>query len=137
MMKQAINKIKNNKTLMGLVSAVFVLVLGVVLITVGKSLASNDSSILRNQTVDGLSFENAEISCESGVCTFTVDVYNENKEKYTLKDIDLEFKQSDDSVITLVGYIGESLESEEGRKLTASIDKNIEDSVGLEYKINK
>ena len=136
-MKEVINKIKKNKALMGLLSAVFVLVLGIVLITVGKSLASNDSSILRNQTVDGLSFENAAISCESGVCTFTVDVYNENKSKYTLKDIDIEFKQSDDSVITLVGYIGEELESEEGRKLTASIDKNIEDSVGLKYKINK
>ena len=136
-MKEVMNKIKKNKALMGLLSAVFVLVLGIVLITVGKSLASNDSSILRNQTVDGLSFENAAISCESGVCTFTVDVYNENKSKYTLKDIDLEFKQSDDSVITLVGYIGEELESEEGRKLTASIDKNIEDSVGLKYKINK
>ena len=136
-MKQIMNKIKNNKTLMGLVSAVFVLVVGVVLITVGKSLATTDSSILRNQTVDGLSFENANISCESGVCTFTVDVYNENKSTYALKDIDINFKQSDDSVITLVGYIGESLESEEGRKLTASIDKNIEDSIELEYKINK
>ena len=137
MMKQIMNEIKNNKTLMGLVSAVFVLVVGVVLITVGKSLATTDSSILRNQTVDGLSFENANISCESGVCTFTVDVYNENKEKYTLKDIDLNFKQSDDSIITLVGYIGSELESEEGRKITASIDKDIESSVDLEYKINK
>ena len=136
-MKEVMNKIKKNKALMGLLSAVFVLVLGIVLITVGKSLASGDSSILRNQTVDGLSFENAAISCESGVCTFTVDVYNENKSKYTLKNIDLDFKQSDNTVITLVGYIGEELESEEGRKLTASIDRNIEDSVGLEYKINK
>ena len=136
-MKEIMNRIMKNKMVMGLLSAVFVLVIGIVLITVGKSLASNDSSILRNQTVDGLSFENAAISCESGVCTFTVDVYNENKEKYTLKDIDLNFKQSDDTVITLIGYIGEELESEEGRKLTASIDKNIEDSVGLEYKINK
>ena len=136
-MSQIMNKIKSNKQLMGLVSAVFVLVVGVVLITVGKSLASNDTSILRNQTVDGLSFENANISCDSGVCTFTVDVYNENKDKYTLKDIDINFKQSDDSVITLVGYIGSELESEEGRKITASIDKDIESSIDLEYKINK
>ena len=136
-MKEAMNRIKKNKMLMGIASAVIVLVIGIVLITIGKSLASNDTSLLRTQVVDGLSFENAAISCESGVCTFTVDVYNENKDVYTLKDIDIKFKQTDDTVITLVGYIGEELQSEEGRKLTASIDKSIEDSVDLEYKINK
>ena len=136
-MKEAMNRIKKNKMLMGIASAVIVLVIGIVLITIGKSLASNDTSLLRTQVVDGLSFENAAISCESGVCTFTVDVYNENKSTYNLKYIDIEFKQPDNSVITLVGYIGESLDSEEGRKITASIDKNLEDSTGLEYKINK
>ena len=136
-MKQIMNKIKDNKQLMGLVSAVFVVVLGIVLITVGKSLSTSDSSVLRNQTVDGLSFENADISCNSGVCTFTVDVYNENKSTYTLKNIDLNFKQEDNSVLTLVGYIGETLESDEGRKLTASIDRDISNSTNLEYKINK
>ena len=136
-MRQVIEKLKSNKNLMGLLSAVLVVLIGIVLITVGKSLASVDSSVLRNQVVDGLSFENAELACEAGVCTFTVDVYNENKSTYSLKTIDIDFKQSDNSVITLVGYIGESLESEEGRKMTASIDKNIEDSTNLEYKINK
>ena len=136
-MRQVIDKIKNNKNLMGLLSAVLVVLVGIVLITVGKSLASVNSSILRNQVVEGLSFENAALVCETGVCTFTVDVYNENKSTYNLKYIDIEFKQPDNSVITLVGYIGESLDSEEGRKITASIDKNLEDSTGLEYKINK
>ena len=136
-MKEMIGKIKKNKALMGLVSAVFVIVLGIVLITVGKSIATQDSSILRNQTVDGLSFENADISCNSGVCTFTVDVYNENKSTYSLKSININFKQSNNATITLVGYIGTSLESEEGRKLTASVDRDILESTGLEYKINK
>ena len=115
-MKETMHRIKNNKMVVGIASAEFVLVIGIVLITVGKSLASGDTSLLRTQVIDGLSFENAAISCESGVCTFTVDVYNENKEKYTLTDIDLKFKQPDDTVITLVGYIGNELESEEGRK---------------------
>ena len=136
-MKETMNRIMKNKMVMGIASAVIVLVVGIVLITIGKSLASGDTSLLRTQVIDGLSFENAAISCESGVCTFTVDVYNENKEKYTLTDIDLKFKQPDDTVITLVGYIGNELESEEGRKLTASIDKDLESSVDLEYKINK
>ena len=136
-MKQIMNKIKSNKNLMGLLSAVLVVMIGIVLITVGKSLATVNSSVLRNQVVDGLSFENAELVCEAGVCTFTVDVYNENKSTYNLKYIDIDFKQSDNSVITLVGYIGESLETEEGRKITASIDKDLEDSTNVEYRINK
>ena len=134
---QIMDKLKKNKQLVGLVGAVFVIVIALILITVGKSLADKDSSILRNQTKDGLSFENAEILCENGKCTFTVDVFNENKTTYTLKDIDIKFTKSDGKIISLVGYIGDSLESEEGRKITASIDEDIESSTSLEYIINK
>ena len=124
---------KKNIKILGLLSLIIV---GVVAIVVGRSLASSDTSILRNQVVDGLSFENAKLECNE-ICTFEVDIYNENKETYNLKSIDLKFKQSDDSVITLTGYVGESLESDEGRKITASIDKDITSSVDLEYIINK
>ena len=130
------DKFKNNKQLIGLISITFVVVIAIVLIVVGKSLASVDSSILRNQKVDGLSFENGELVCETGICTFTVDVYNENQDTYRLKSININFKQEDNSVVTLVGYIGEILETEEGRKVTASIDKDISNSVDLKYSIN-
>ena len=127
---------QNKKMIFGLVGLLSVLIIVGIVIVIGNTLASNDSSVLRKQTVEGITFENGEITCDE-VCTYTVDVYNENKETYSMKNISMNFKQEDDSVITLTGYIGESLESDEGRKITASIDKDISKSVDLEYVINK
>ena len=127
---------QNKKMIIGLVTLLSVLIVVAIVIVIGNTVATTDTSVLRNQTVDGLTFENGNIEC-TDICTYTVDVYNENKETYNLKTINMNFKQEDDSVVTLVGYIGESLESDEGRKITASIDKDISSSVDLEYVINK
>ena len=126
-----------SKEIKGLIGALIIVVIGIVLVTVGKSISTEDSSVLRNQIVENLSFENAEITCNSGICTYQVDVYNESGDTYTLKTIDINLKQEDESIITLVGYIGDKLETEEGKKITASIDKDISNSTNVEYVINK
>ena len=126
-----------SKEIKGLIGALIIVVIGIVLVTVGKSISTEDSSVLRNQIVENLSFENAEITCNSGICTYTVDVYNESGSTYELKTIDINLKQEDESIITLVGYIGDKLETEEGKKITASIDKDISNSTNVEYVINK
>ena len=127
----------NKKARMGLLSGVLIIVVAVVIIFVGKSIASTDSSILRNQTVEGLSFENAILEYKDGVTTYTVDVYNENKEKVSLKNIEINFKQEDDTYITLTGYIGNSLDSDEGKKMQASVDLDLTNSTDIEFNIVK
>ena len=127
-------KILTNKKVIGLLSIVLVAVIAIV---IKSSISTEDSSILRRQVVDNLSFENAELKCEGNICTFEVDVYNDGKEDYELKNIKMNFKQEDGSIETLIGYIGEKLESDEGRKITASIDRDISDSTDLEYEIVK
>lgn len=125
------------RRVIALFSAVFIIVLAVVLIKTGKSMASTDTSVLRNQKVDGLTFENATLEYKDGITTFTVDVYNETKKTYKLKNVDINFVQEDGQKITLLGYTGESLESDEGRKITASVDIDLTASTNIEYKINK
>ena len=44
---------------------------------------------------------------------------------------------SSSKTTTLTGYIGESLENEEGKTLRISIDDDLSDSNKLTYKINK
>lgn len=127
----------NKKARIGLLSGVLIIVVAVVIIFVGKSIASTDSSILRNQTVGGLSFENATLEYKDGVTTYTVDVYNENKEKVSLKNIEINFKQEDDTYITLTGYIGNSLDSDEGKKMQASVDLDLTNSTDIEFNIVK
>ena len=127
----------NKKARIGLLSGVLIIVVAVVIIFVGKSMATTDSSILRNQTVEGLSFENAILEYKDGVTTYTVDVYNENKEKVSLKNIEINFKQEDDTYITLTGYIGNSLDSDEGKKMQASVDLDLTNSTDIEFNIVK
>ena len=127
----------NKKARIGLLSGVLIIVVAVVIIFVGKSMATTDSSILRNQTVEGLSFENATLEYKDGVTTYTVDVYNENKEKVSLKNIEINFKQEDDTYITLTGYIGNSLDSDDGKKMQASVDLDLTNSTDIEFNIVK
>ena len=113
-----------------------VLVLILLIFIIGKTLADPNTGYLRNQTVSGLSFEDANITYDNGVTTFTAKVYNESGSNYLLKNISINLKDKDNNVTTLIGYIGDELVQDEGKLITASIDDDLTDSVSLEYVIN-
>lgn len=118
-----------------IIGSIFIIM--IVTFLIGRSLADPNSGYLRNQSVDGLSFENAELVYENGITTFTAEVYNESGDVYSLKNISIQLTDEADTVTTLVGYIGDSLAEEEGTYLKASIDQDLSDTVSLEYVINK
>ena len=126
-----------NKNTKGLVMSALILGLGILLILIGNSLASTESTILKDQVVDSLSFKNASLEYTNNTSTFTVEVTNTSTDTYNLKYIEISFKDSNNEVSKLIGYIGESITSGETRKITASIDKDITDSISLEYSIVK
>ena len=126
-----------NKNTKGLVISALILGLGILLILIGNSLASTESTILKDQVVDSLSFKNASLEYTNNTSTFTVEVTNTSTDTYNLKYIEISFKGSNNEVSKLIGYIGESITSGETRKITASIDKDITDSISLEYSIVK
>ena len=134
------NKIKeimrkeNFKTVLTLFS-LFV-VSGVLLILAGKSLGDPNSTILREQEVDGLVFKNATIEYVEGITTFTVEVEN-TLEDMNLRYIDINFKDENENSTRLVGYIGDSIKSKETKLIVASVDKDITNSIDITYSINK
>ena len=130
--KIILNKIKIPAVILGSLLIVFLVVF-----LVGRTIADPNSGYLRNQSVDNLSFENANLVYENGITTFTVEVYNESGENYSLKNISINLKNDSNDITTLVGYIGEELETDEGKLITASIDKDLTDSTSLEYVVNK
>jgi len=130
--KIILNKIKIPAVILGSLLIVFLVVF-----LVGRTIADPNSGYLRNQSVDNLSFENANLVYENGITTFTVEVYNESGESYSLKNISINLKNDSNDITTLVGYIGEELETDEGKLITASIDKDLSDSTSLEYIVNK
>ena len=133
-MKRIVEIIKENKRTAIILGSIFLVVVAGLIIR--NTLSDPNSGYLRNQTVDGLSFENAALEYKDGVTTFEAKVYNESGSEYTLKTINV-ILDSSSRTTTLTGYIGESLESEEGKILRISIDDDLSDSSKLTYKINK
>ena len=113
-----------------------IVLLGVIFL-IGKSVSDPNTGYLRNQIVDNLSFENANLVYENGITTFTAEVYNESGNTYTLKSISINLTNESNDVTTLIGYIGDTLEKDEGKLITASIDQDLTSSLNLEYVINK
>ena len=143
-MKQLVNKVKENINKLSRSQKIGILggIVGILLITLTvtllPSLSSTESSYLADQTVEGLSFENANLEVANGVSTYTVEVTNDLDKEYTLKNINIIFKDgSGQEIETLLGYIGENLEVGETKVINASIDKELTDIVKIEYVINK
>ena len=134
---ERIKKINNKtKVIVGICTVLIVGILGFKIIK--KAFANpDDSSYLKNQIVDGLSFENASLNVENGISKYTVEVVNDNNTDYSLKTINVVFKDSEGNEATLLGYIGEILEVNEKKVLDVSIDEEIEDIATITYSINK
>lgn len=122
-----------------IISISAVLVIGAfILIGVGMSYSDPESGYLSNQTVEGLTFEKANLVYENGVSTYTVEVVNDLEEEYNLKNIDIIFKDGEGhEIVSLLGYIGDTIKAGETRLIDASIDQEITNITSIEYKINK
>ena len=86
-MKRIVEIIKNNKKTAIILGSVFLVV--IVGLIIGRTFSDPNSGYLRNQTVDGLSFENATLEYKDGVSTFAVNVYNDSGDVYNLKTINV------------------------------------------------
>ncbi len=119
-----------------ILSVVGVLLVGLVIFIIGKSMATPDSTILKDQEVSGLAFKNANLDVKNGISTLTVNVINEGKEDYSLKTITIRFTMDDD-VVEMIGYVGTNIESGTSKLMTASVDRDLTSSKSLEYVVNK
>lgn len=127
------NSKRNKYVLFGIIG---ILLVGLTVFGISFALKS-DNNFLRNQKVDGLSFENARIEYKDDKSTFSVIVYNENNGVHNAKSIDIKLKDKSGEVTTLTTDIDIPLESDEGRLLTATTDADITNMKSLEYIINK
>lgn len=135
--KEEIHKLSRNQKIGILGGIVGILLIGLT-VSLMPSLSSTESSYLSDQTIDGLSFEKANLEVVNGVSTYTVEVTNDLDKDYSLKNINIVFKDgSGQEIETLLGYIGDKLEVGETKLIDASIDKELTDIVKIEYVINK
>ena len=108
-----------------------------VALTINFSRADENSVYSTTQTIDGITFQNGRLEYKNGISTYTVDVVNDNVDTYNLKYINITFTKADNSVETLIGYIGETILKDEAKTLTASIDDDLTNVTKLTFSIVK
>ena len=86
-MKRIVEMIKENKRTAIILGSIFLVVIAGLIIR--NTLSDPNTGYLRNQTVDGLSMEDASLEYKDGVSTFTANVYNESGDVYNLKTINV------------------------------------------------
>ena len=87
-----------NKKKIVLLSVIGIFLVLVGIYFVGTSTATDTSTILRDQEVEGLTFTNANLSVDKGISTLSVSVTNTNKEAYLLNYIEIVVKDDKENV---------------------------------------
>ena len=125
---------KLNMKRIGVISVVLVVALLIIVFVFKTSVATEDSTILKKQKVDGISFENATIVKEKGENIFTVDLYNEGTTKKDINKLIFIFKKGKKDIKVKLEDV-ESLEVNEGRRISVTVKDNITDCEKIEYKV--
>jgi hypothetical protein len=115
--------------------ALSLILVAVIVVAIASSYAHpNTGSLLDNQKVEGLLFSKMELKNNY----LTVHVKNVNKKKYNLKNIDVTFKDiSGKKIVTLYGYIGNSLDIDEEKIMTVGTDLDLSKASSIEYDVKK
>lgn len=127
---------KKKKNILIIASVVMIVIALVIVFTreVPNTTSSGYEIELESTTVDNLRFANGKLTNGNLV----VQVQNTLGETYSLKTIDVTFKnESNQDIITISGYIGESLETNEIRNLNIKSDVDLSNTKTVSYKINK
>ena len=136
-MKIKWKRLKENKPLyITSISIICILVVSAVVL-VGFNITHSSiltSELLKDKEVDNLVFSNADLNGNK----LSVEVKNNSNEVYTLNTIDVVFKdESGNEITTLSGYIGNSLNTGDVKRLVVETDEDLSNSYSIEYRINK
>ena len=131
-----VSKREKNKRLTMLISGVIAILIIIVSASMSLSVRlTNENELLKDQSVENLIFKNAQINYENNVSKLSVEVENEKEESQTLKYIKIILKDENEEETTLIGYIGEEIESKATKEISASIDKDITKNTSMRYEI--
>lgn len=140
-MNKIVEKIKGmdkKKIIIGLSS--FVILLGVI-VTFGVTFSNNDVQVfndveLSDVVVEDIELSTIEIKEENGTYTYKAKL-KANKE-ISLRYVEIMIKDSNnEEIVTLIGYVGNTLEKNQEFNVEASTDADISNLKSIDYKIVK
>jgi hypothetical protein len=117
------------------------IIIGIMLISFISSLAyynlsrthGFDMTMLKNQMVDNLAFSETKFNNN----TLEVIVQNTTSSDYNLKLINVSFKNGDETITTIPGYIGDRIQPGGYKKLVVTTDVDLTNAKSVSYEIIK
>jgi hypothetical protein len=91
------------------------------IITKPELIANTSSELIKEETYEGLKFNNISLISKDGYSTFTADVTNTSSETSNIQNVNIVLKdKKGNTIVTLLGNIGQSLKANETKTITAS-----------------
>lgn len=128
--KTIINKMSFKK--LGIMSLALIVLIGFVVI-VQKSF-SYDAGLLEDVTINNLKITNINIDTNNGITKYTAKVLANESSKVSYIKMDLK-DENNEIVVTLIGYIGKTLNQDETFDIEANTDANIDSVKRIEYSV--
>ena len=128
---------KLNKKRLGVTLGLLLVLVLVITFTFKKSTATTEHTILKEQNIEGITFDNAEIKKDVDGYIFSVSIYNENTEKVDISSLTIKFKKDEEKDINIKLDDVNSLDAFEGRKIEIKTDKSLENIDEIEYVIKR
>lgn len=113
-------------------------------------IVNNKEDVVKEQQVDGLTFNNVALISQNGQSYLTVEVTNNNPSDYYLEEVHIFLKDKDGNYIInysdsngdvinyLVGYVGDTIVVGESRTVVSNVDMYISDETySIEYEVIK
>lgn len=114
-----------------IITLCFVVLIGGVYF-IQSTFSSPTSIITKSTVIDNVKISDITFESKDGVSTYEANVTGEEFVNY----IEITLKSEDKDIVTLIGYVGNTLTSE-GIKINASTDADISNITSVEYKVIK
>ena len=97
---------------------------------------STNENVIKDQEIEVFTFTNTMLIYKGNTSTFKTKVTNTSENTEYLKEIKIHVKnESGEDIVILPGYVGESIEGKETKKITSSVGFDITAAKSIEYEI--
>ena len=135
---ERIKKIEKKKLIIGISSITLLLVVG---ITIGVTFSNNGVEVFNNVELKDVVIEDIElntVSIEEENGTYTYKAELKSNAEISLKYVEIIVKDDkDEEIVTLIGYVGNTLKKNQKFNVEASTDADISKLKSIDYKIVK
>lgn len=98
--------------------------------------ANTNENVIKETEVEGLLVNNVSLVTENGAGSFNATVTNNSGAAKSVKYVKAHVKATDGStIITLYGYIGETIENSQSKTISASCDRDLSTAASIEYEV--